>query len=121
LVELLGGTAEKGKFLTKGESLVEIERYNDKILNYGWVQTFLARHAAHITTRTIHLQEDARFHLPQQFLNDCLDLVCCHVTGMNSRLIYNIDETGCSDWEGRRNDDGTVPMELADEPIDFIV
>jgi hypothetical protein len=38
---------------------------------------------------------------------------------MNSRLVYNIDETGCSDCEEKKSYEGIVPVELADEPIHF--
>jgi hypothetical protein len=38
---------------------------------------------------------------------------------MNSRLVYNIDETGCSDWERRRSYEVIVAVELADGPVHF--
>jgi hypothetical protein len=72
-----------------------------------------------MTTITIHPQEDPRPQVPQQFLNDYLDLIHCHITGVNSRLVYNIDETWCSDWEERRSCEGIIPVEQADGPIHF--
>jgi hypothetical protein len=89
--------AESGQFPAKCGLLAEAQRYYGKILAYGWVQTFLARHTEEITRRTIRPQENLRFQVPQQFLNDYLDLIRFHITGMNPRLVDNIDETGCSD------------------------
>jgi hypothetical protein len=79
----------------------------------------LCRHTDNLTARTIRPQEDPRFHVPQQFLNDYLDLIRRYVTGMNLILVDNIDKTRCLDWEKRRSHEGIVPVELADGPSHF--
>jgi transposase len=119
LVTLLSSTPPNRQFFTKRELLDEVERRYGKILTYGWVETFLARHSEQITTATIHAQEDPRLQVPHEFLDAYLELVRRHVVGTNSRLVYNLDETGCSDWEERKNYHGIVPVELADDLIHF--
>jgi transposase len=117
LVNQLRPTPDTRHFPTKKELLDEVERRYGKVLTYGWVDAFLARHREQITTASIHAQEEPRLQVPREYLNGYLGLILRHVVGTNPRLVYNIDETGCSDWEERKSYEGIVPVELATTPI----
>jgi hypothetical protein len=41
-----------------------------------------------------------------------------HIIGLNSRMVYNIDETSCGDWEERTKFEAIVPADLIGTPID---
>jgi hypothetical protein len=121
VVERILAAANDQKFLTKREVLDEIENRYGKVLTYGWLHHFLARHEDKIGCATVHPQEDPRLQIPRTFLEQYLTLVGEHVVGVNSRLVFNIDETGCSDWEERGPYPGIVPAAMKNHRIHFPV
>jgi hypothetical protein len=114
-VELLRPTRENRHSLTKVGLLDNIEKHHGKILTYGWAYSFLALHNEQITTATIHSQEDLHLQIPRQFLDHSVELIL----GVNSRLVFNIDETRCFNWEERTNYDKVIPVELPASLIHF--
>jgi hypothetical protein len=64
-----------------------------------------------MTQTTIRPQEDPRFQVPLAYLGHYIDLVKEHLVGVHSRLVYNIDETSCSDWEERKSSRGFMNSE----------
>jgi hypothetical protein len=121
LITTILSAASDLNFLTKRAVLDLVEHRYGKLLTYGWMHTFLARHQDEIGLARVHPQEDPRLQIPRCFLEQYLALVQEHVVGVNSRLVYNIDETGCSDWEERGPYDGIVPAALKNRRLHFAV
>jgi hypothetical protein len=69
----------------------------------------------------LHPQEDPRLQIPLVFLDGYLELVKQHVAGVRPRLVYNIDETGCSDLEERKLFQGILPASMAGNTLHFPV
>jgi hypothetical protein len=107
--------------LRKGEVLTEVENRFRKVFTYQWVNRFLGRHSEAITYATIRPQEDPRLQVPRAYLDHYIDLVKTHLVGVRSRLVYNLDETGRSDWEKRKSLQGIVPTSMPAGRIHFPV
>jgi hypothetical protein len=91
------------------------------VLTDGWIHRFLARDQNRIGWIKVYLQEDPRLKIPPTFLDQYLDIVQQHIIGVNSRLVYHFDETGCWDWEEGRLYDRIVLAVLKDIRINFLV
>jgi transposase len=100
------------RYPTKREVLDEIENRYGKALSYGWLHDFLGRYREEVACTKVFPQEDPRLEVPRAFLEQYLALIHEHVLGLTPRLVYNIDETGSSDWEDRRTYEGIVPVAL---------
>jgi hypothetical protein len=92
-----------------------------KISTYGWVNRFLTRHRDQLEAGTVYRQEDPRLEIPRVFLNQYLDLVSEQIVGLKAHLVFNIDETGCSDWEERKEFDAIIPTSLHAGRVHFAV
>jgi hypothetical protein len=121
LVQLIVQNAAQSKFMRKGEFLTEVEHLFGKVFTYQWVNGFLGRHAEQIVYTKISPQEDPRLQVPRPYLDHYIDLVKQHLVGVRSRLAYNIDETGSSDWEERKSFQGIVPTWMPEGSIHFSV
>jgi hypothetical protein len=97
IVQLVLSRASEERFLRKGELLNQIERIYGKILKYGWISSFLIRHKDQLTIALIQQE----------------------VVGTNPRFIFNLDETGCSDWEERKPFDGIIPRLFTGRAIHY--
>jgi hypothetical protein len=109
VIEMVLTAANTPNFPTKCEILDEIENRYHIVLTYGWIHEFLTRYQNEIAYVTVGPQEDPCLQIRYQFLEQYLALVQEHVVGVNPRLVYNINETGCSDWEQRGPYHGMVP------------
>jgi hypothetical protein len=98
-VEPFRPTLENRHSLTKMGLLDNIEKHHGKILTYGWVYSFLVLHNEQITTAIIHSQEDLHLQVPRQFLDHSVEFIL----DVNSRFVFNIDETRCFNWEELTN------------------
>jgi hypothetical protein len=119
IVQNLLRRASEGLFMKKSELLDEIERVYGKVLTFGWIHRFVTRHQDEIATGTVYPQEDPRLQIPRHFLDDYLALLREHVAGLNPHLVYNLDETGCSDWEERKSFDAIIPAALRHVNVHF--
>jgi hypothetical protein len=97
VIEMILTAAKDLNFPIKCEVLDEIENRDHKMLTYGLIYEFLRRHQDEIAYATVRPQEDARLQVPHQFLEQYLAVIQEHAVGVNSRVVYSIDETGCSD------------------------
>jgi hypothetical protein len=82
---------------------------------------FLAKDQDELVRSTVHPQEDPRLEIPREFLEQYLALVHEQVAGVDPRLVYTIDETGCSDWEERGAYDGIIRAALKYQRVHFAV
>jgi hypothetical protein len=98
-----------------------VENRFGKVFTYQWVNGFLNRHTEAIAYATIRPQEDPRLQVPRAYLDHYIDLVKKHIVGVRSRLVYNLDETGCSDWEIGKSFEGIIPSSMPAGSIHFPV
>jgi hypothetical protein len=65
------------------------------------------------------MQEDPRLHVPGVFLDQYLHLARSHAGGVISRLVNNIDKTGCSDWREQKRYQESSSADRAEVLIHF--
>jgi hypothetical protein len=63
----------------------------------GW-QLFWGNGGIIIRT-TVVPQEQLRLRIPPEYLNEYISLIKEYVSLVPAELIFNLDETGLSDWE----------------------
>lgn len=99
-------------FMTLSQILKYVEKNFNKSLTYGWLNTFISRHQNSIKKTVVSAQEDLRLTVPRIYLKEYLDLVEVLIKITLAELIYNIDESGLSDWEERKPKTVLVPTEI---------
>jgi hypothetical protein len=110
--------AHHGKIMTKSQLLGCVYKLFNKRLTFGWVDEFLVRQAHAIISSAISPQENSRREVPRDFPDEYITLIKTHLVSMDPGLVYNIDETGCSDWAERK---GIIPTSMAKNRIHFAV
>ena len=90
-------------------------------LTYGWLNSFIFRHKDDLKKAVISPQENLRLQVPRRFLTEFLDLVDHIIQITPAELVYNIDETGLSDWEERHTKTVIVPSEIDVENLHYPV
>jgi hypothetical protein len=68
---------------------------------------------------TVHPQEDPRLQIPRTWLERYLALITKIVPLASSELIFNMDETGLSNWEERKAKKVVVPATLSGRRLHF--
>ena len=111
LIDFIISKKETGEFMTQRQILNYIEEVFEKILTTGWLSSFLSRNSNIIIKTTIYPQEDNRLRIPRTNLNKYIELLKKLVQIILAELIYNIDETGLSDWEGKKPKIAIIPKE----------
>jgi hypothetical protein len=59
-------------------------------------------HADAIVYESIAPQEGLCLKIPSEYLRRFIDILKIHINGIDPELVLNPDETGNSDWVGRR-------------------
>ena len=72
------------------------------------------RHGDELTKTEISPQEELRLKVPRTYLIEFMNLV-------EKIIVYNIDETGLSDWENRKPKIVIVPKDLENEDLHYPV
>jgi hypothetical protein len=65
----------------------------------------------------VSLQELSRFQIPHRYLQGHIDSLRAYVPLVSSKLIFNIDETGLSDWEERKPKQALVSAECENRQL----
>jgi hypothetical protein len=68
-------------------------------LTYGWVTTFLVRHPDGVCRAVVCPQEKPCLEIPRTFLDRYLALIREYIPLVPTKLIFNINKSGFSDWE----------------------
>jgi hypothetical protein len=114
--------ASRGNFGIQKELLQFIERNFNKTLTYGWIHSFLHRSASHVRRMTILSQKMTRMQIPRSYLGQYIVLMDKSVPLAPAELIFDMDETGLSDWEEHRPKRNLVSSEASDanihDPVD---
>jgi hypothetical protein len=98
-----------------------VERRFSKILTYGWLRTFLDQHTSHVTRTIVHPQEQVRLQVPRCWLDSYIQLIKNYVPKIPAGLIFNIDESGLSDWEERKEKRVLMPSGHIDSTLHYPV
>ena len=106
-------------FLNPNQVMSYTEENTGKTVTRGWLNSFLYRHWDIVFCKEIDQQDILRLWVPRRYLTEYLDLVENIIKIAPSALIYNIDETGLSDWEERKPKNVIVPKELADCDLQY--
>jgi hypothetical protein len=78
-------------------------------LSQGWFVNFLKRYANEICIETVDPQEEPRLQVPRIWITRYWDLITKILPLAKLDLIFNLDETGLSEWEDRRSCEVVVP------------
>jgi hypothetical protein len=92
-----------------------------KTVTHSWIRSFLSRHGDEIALRVVKPQENPRLQIPRSDLDDYIALVQQLIQFSPAELVFNIDESGLSDWQERKKNNVIVStdLEAADLPIGF--
>jgi hypothetical protein len=90
-------------------------------LTHGWVSTFLSRHSKNVGRAIISPQELPRLQTPRCYLDKYINPIKACIPLVPSELIFNLDESGLSDWEERKSRAVLVKAEAADQPLHYPV
>jgi hypothetical protein len=110
-----------GNFVTQRDVLNFSEESFAKCLIYGWMNSFLSRHASRICRTIISPQEQTRLEIPRDFLDRYLALIKEWVPLVPAELIFNIDECGFSDWEERKKKAVLIPQRATNTSLHYPV
>ena len=86
-------------FMTIGQIIDFVEETFQIIVTKGWVNSFIFRYKDALSKTVIDAIDESRLKVPRRFLKEFLDLVEILISITPAVLVYNIDETGLSDWE----------------------
>lgn len=98
-------------FMTITQIIKFVEENFKKSITKGWVNSFIYRHKDEL--------DESRLKVPRRYLKDFLDIVKVLITISPAELIYNIDETGLSDWEEKKPKIVVIPKELEYEKLNY--
>jgi hypothetical protein len=119
--EMIREGARTGNYVTQREVLNFVEREFRKTLTYGWFESFLRRRAADVRRVVVDPQELSRRQIPRAFLDRYITLIKTWVPLVPAELIFNMDETGLSDWEERKPKPVIVPSSMDDSFLHYPV
>jgi hypothetical protein len=88
--------------MTQRKILSFVEEHFQKTVTYDWLASFLERCEGTIIRTTVVLQEQLRLRILREYLNDYTSLIREYAPLVAPELIFNLDETGSSDWEERK-------------------
>jgi hypothetical protein len=98
-----------GNYVTQREVLSFVAESFGKIVTHDWLSSFLDRWSDQFTQTVVSPQEQLRLQIPRSFLYDYIRLIQTYVPLVLTELIFNLDETGLSDWEERKSKPVIVP------------
>jgi hypothetical protein len=73
--------------------------------------SFLKKHANLICRSVVHPQENVRLEVPHEYLDQYTRLIKEYVPLVPTELLFNIDESGFSDWEEHKPKCILIPTE----------
>jgi hypothetical protein len=112
VVDFIQAEYSTGNVATRRDFLNFVEREFQQCLTYSWIRSFLARNVDRVCPVNISPQEKVRMEVPRPFSDDHLELIKEYVPSVPSELIFDIDECGFSDWEGRKERSVVSPAEV---------
>jgi hypothetical protein len=83
--------------------------------------SFLKSHADLICQTIVRPQENVRLEVPREHLERYINLMKEYVLLVPTELIFNIDESGFSDWEDRKSKSILIPIEARRTTLNYPV
>jgi hypothetical protein len=108
-----------GIYFTQTEVLNFVETEFRKTLIHGWLECFLKRHSGDIRKAVLAPEELPRLQIPRCYLDKYITLIKPWVPLVPAELIFNLDETGLSDWEERKPKPALIPTDLEDSHFHY--
>jgi hypothetical protein len=94
--------SDQGRFVTKKEILLYAqENINDKLCE-SWLTSVFRRNTDFFHFTTLRPQEDDRIDVPMEYINEHISNLHKYISGMPSEMVFNVDESGTSEWENRK-------------------
>jgi hypothetical protein len=121
LCQMIRDKALTGSYVTKRELLNYAETNFRATLTYGWIHCFLQRRAGDVRKAIVAPGELPRLQVPRLYLNQYIDIIKNWIPLVPAELIYNLDESGLSDWEDAKPKPVLVPVDLGDSMIHYPV
>ena len=121
LISTILSKKSDGNYMTTSQILQYVENQYNISLTRGWVRSFINRHSSLIISSMIYPQEEPRLKIPRSQLIEYIDLVDKVITMSPAELIYNMDESGLSDWEERKPKTVVIPKELENVKLHYPV
>jgi hypothetical protein len=88
-----------------------IEPNIGKCLTYRWMASFLKSHDDQMSRTIVRPQRNMRLKVPRECLEGYIDLIKEYVPLVPTDLIFNIDESGLSEWDERKAKAILIPIE----------
>jgi hypothetical protein len=85
------------------------------------MKRFLYQHKSEVSGVTVAPQEKVRLEIPRCYLEECLTLIKKIVPIVPTELLFNLDETGLSEWENRRSEPFFVPTQEQESTLHYPV
>jgi hypothetical protein len=98
-----------------------IEAKIGKCLPCPRMASFLQSHDHQIRESIIRPQENVRLEVPREYSEGSINLIRKYVPLVPTELIFNIDESGFSDWEERKSKTILIPREARRMTIHYPV
>jgi hypothetical protein len=98
-------------------NFVEVEF--QKTLIHGRLECFLKRHSGEIRKAVLAPEELPRLQIPGYCMDQCIPLIKAWAPLVPAELIFNLDETGLSDWEERKPKPALIPTDLRDSHFHY--
>jgi hypothetical protein len=110
-----------GSYLTQRRLLNFVKDNCHMTLTHSWTTIFLAWYSASVAKAIVSPQELSRLQTPRHHLDEYINLSKAYIPLVPSTLVFNLDETGLSDWEERRPKPVLVTVDRASQPLSYLV
>jgi hypothetical protein len=106
-------------YVTQRGVLSFIQMNFQKYLNYQWMASFLKKLANLICRSVVRPQENVRLKVPHVYLDQHIRLIKEYGPLVPTELLFNIDESGFSDWEERKPQCALIPTEARETTLHY--
>ena len=121
LVAQILSKRDTSEFMTIPEIIKYVEEAFKLTITRGWVNSFVFRYKDDLKKSVITAQDQLRLQVPRVYLEEYLDLIEVIIEATPAELVYNIDETGLSDWEEKKPKTVIVPARIPDDELHYPV
>jgi hypothetical protein len=90
-------------------------------LTHGWIQKFFSRHSTSVANAVVSPHELPRLQTSRCNLDKYVNLLKAYIPFVPSELIFNLDETGLSDWGERRSEPLPITADGVSRPLHYPV
>jgi hypothetical protein len=117
ILQKLKDQYESNSAFTRNQLMGYVSENFDKSISRGWLNAFIGRHLDEIKVCRSFPQEDSRFVIPREHLNEHIINMQRYVSGKIAELVFNLDEVGSSDWEDRKTRKVLVPASVDSDDV----